>query len=78
MIHYWKDDILMRATLEFQLPEDQDALDIALEAGNVKAALFNFEQALRAIWKYEEHSDEVDAMVERIRNLFYDSLGTYL
>jgi len=68
----------MKATLEYFLPEDQDGLDIALEAGNVKAALFEFEMRLRKIYKYEENSDEVQAMVERIRGHFYDALGEYL
>lgn len=68
----------MKAILEFNLPEDEEALDIALEAGNVKAALFDFEHALRGIYKYEEHSDEIHAMVTRIRAAFYDALGEYL
>lgn len=68
----------MKATLEFNLPEDETGLDICLEAGNVKAALFEFEQKLRSITKYEENSDEAQAMASRIRGLFYDSLGEYL
>jgi truncated hemoglobin YjbI len=68
----------MRATLEFNLPEDEEGLTIALEAGSVKAVLFAFEQALRSIRKYEEHADEVQQMVQRISDLFYDSLGEFL
>ena len=70
----------MKVTLEFDLNKDgeQEALDICQEAGSVKSGLYEFQQALRSIYKYEDHTDEVSAMVERIRVLFYDSLGEYL
>jgi len=70
----------MKTTLHFDCedPDDREALDICLEAGSVKSALHDFEMQLRAIYKYEEHSDEIHNMVERIRSLFYDSLGEYL
>lgn len=70
----------MKTTLHFNCedPDDREALDICLEAGSVKSALHDFEMQLRAIYKYEEHSDEVEKMVERIRGLFYDSLGEFL
>lgn len=70
----------MKTILEFDCEDsdDREALDICLEAGSVKSALHDFEMQLRAIYKYEEHSDEVENMVERIRGLFYDAVGPYL
>lgn len=70
----------MIVTLRFDVEKEgeQEMLDICLEAGSVKSALHDFEMQLRAIYKYEEHSDEVEKMVERIRGLFYDSLGEFL
>lgn len=65
----------MKAKLTFNLPEDQAEFDLAIQGGKMYSALWDISQELRAIWKYEELSDEEFKMVERIRDKFYEILG---
>jgi len=65
----------MKATLEFNLPEDQHEFDLAIQGSNMYSALWDISQELRKLWKYEELSDEEWKMVERIRDKFYEILG---
>ena len=64
----------MKATLEFNLPDDQNEFDMAVQSGNMYAALWDISQELRTLWKYEELKQEEGDMVERIRNKFYEIL----
>jgi len=64
----------MKATLEFNLPEDQTEFDFATKGSNMYAALWEISQELRTLWKYEELKEEEWDMVERIRNKFYEIL----
>ena len=64
----------MKATLKFNLPEDQAEFDFAVQGGKMYSALWDISQELRAIWKHEELSDEEFKMVERIRNKFFEIL----
>ena len=64
----------MKATLEFNLPDDQNEFDMAVQSGNMYAALWDISQELRTLWKYEELKQEEWDMVERIRNKFYEIL----
>jgi hypothetical protein len=67
----------MKATLEFNLPEDQIEFDFATQGGNMHAALWEISQELRKLWKYEELSDQEWKMVERIRDKFYEILDDH-
>jgi len=64
----------MKATLEFNLPDDQHEFDLAVQGSKMYSALWDISQELRAIWKHEELSDEEFKMVERIRNKFFEIL----
>jgi predicted nucleotidyltransferase len=64
----------MKATLEFNLPDDQTEFDFAVQGSNMYSALWEISQELRTLWKYEELKEEEWDMVERIRNKFYEIL----
>ena len=65
----------MKATLEFNMPEDQAEFDFAIQGSKMYSALWDISQELRTLWKYEELSDEEWKMVERIRNKFHEILN---
>jgi hypothetical protein len=48
----------MKAVLEFDLPEDQDDFQAAINGHNYKSAIWEFDQLLRSEMKYKELSDE--------------------
>ena len=60
--------------MTFNLPEDQTEFDFAIQGSKMYSALWDISQELRAIWKYEELTDEEFKMVERIRNKFFEIL----
>jgi hypothetical protein len=64
----------MKAKLTFNLPEDQAEFDFAVQGSKMYSALWDISQELRAIWKYEELTDEEFKIVEKIRNKFYEIL----
>lgn len=64
----------MKATIEFNLPEDKHEWDNAVQADAMSACLWYFEQELRSLLKYEKLSEEQYAMVERIRDSFHSIL----
>jgi hypothetical protein len=65
----------MKATLEFNLPEEEAEFDFAVQGGNMYAALWDISQELRTLWKYEELNDDEFKIVEKIRDKFYEILG---
>jgi hypothetical protein len=65
----------MKATLEFNLPEDQHEYDIAVKASAMYNALWDISQELRTLWKYSELDQKEWEMVERIRNKFFELLN---
>lgn len=67
----------MKATLEYNLPDDQHEFDLAVQSGNMYSALWDISQELRTLWKYEELSEEEWKIVERIRDKFYEILGDH-
>jgi hypothetical protein len=67
----------MKATLEFNLPEDQIEFDFATQGSNMYSALWDISQELRKLSKYEELSDQEWKMVERIRDKFYEILDDH-
>ena len=64
----------MKAKLTFNLPEDQAEFDFAVQGSKMYSALWDISQELRALWKYEELTDEEFKIVEKIRNKFYEIL----
>lgn len=48
----------MNGILEFNLPEENDDFQAALNGHNYKSAIWHFDQLLRSEMKYKELSDE--------------------
>ena len=64
----------MKATLEFNLPEDQQDLDLAVNGAKAQSALWEMDQWLRSQYKYmsdEEYSKDKYETFEKCR----DQLG---
>jgi len=64
----------MKATLEFNLPEDDAEFYCATKGTDMLNALFEIEIELRKLYKYEELNEDEWNMVEKIRASFYEIL----
>jgi hypothetical protein len=64
----------MKATIEYNLPDDQFEYDCAIKSMKMFFALTEIKDELRAIWKYEELKQNQFEMVERIREKFFEIL----
>lgn len=66
----------MKATIEFNLPDDQHEFELMNEAGKMFCALIEIERMLRNLYKYDEtlNQSQYD-VVEKIREDFYDILN---
>lgn len=70
----------MKATFEFQLPEENDEFDIYVNASDASIALSDFYNYLRSEWKYngDAYTDEQYKTLEVIRERFHELCGDYL
>lgn len=67
----------MKATFEFDLPEDQHEYDVMSQASKMQRFLWEFSQQLREWEKYgHQFSDARDAVV-KTREEFYRLLNNY-
>jgi hypothetical protein len=60
----------MKATLEFNLPEDQSDFDLAVNGAKAQVALWEMDQWLRAQYKYmsdDEYSEDKYETFEKCR-----------
>ena len=64
----------MKATIEYNLPEDEFEFNCAVKSTKMYFALTEIKEELRAIWKYEELKENQFEMVERIREKFFEIL----
>ena len=64
----------MKATLKYNLPEDEFEFNCAVKSTKMYFALTEIKDELRAIWKYEELKENQFEMVERIREKFFEIL----
>jgi hypothetical protein len=65
----------MKATLEFNLPDDYHEWDMAVHGAKMYLAMHEFSQELRIMWKYKEYqTDEEYAILESIRDKFHEIL----
>ena len=64
----------MKATIEYNLPEDQFEFDCASKSLKMFHALNEINAELRAIWKYEDLKDNEFEMIERVREKFFEIL----
>jgi hypothetical protein len=70
----------MKATLEFNLPEDQSDFDLAVNGAKAQSALWEMDQWLRSQYKYmsdEEYSKDryetYEKCREKLREIVYDN-----
>lgn len=59
----------MKATLEFQLPEDTREHALACHAHELYSALLQIQQSIRNTLKYTECSAEIATALEELRSL---------
>ena len=64
----------MKATIEFNLPEDKYEYDLANKSSSLLSCLMEFEQEIRKIYKYEYLKENQLEIVEKIREKFYEIL----
>lgn len=64
----------MKATLEYNLPDDEFEFNCAVKSTKMVFALTEIKDELRAIWKYEELKENQFEIVERIREKFFEIL----
>ncbi|MBM4023250.1 MAG: hypothetical protein FJ284_13635 [Planctomycetes bacterium] len=60
---------MMRASLNFTLPDDQDAFDAALLGRRAIGALQEIDRRLRAVVKYGDPTPEVERLVDAVRGM---------
>lgn len=59
----------MKATLEFNLPEEKEEFDTAVNANAYRSVLCEFDGQLRKILKYEESiTDEMKGTLQGLRD----------
>ena len=67
----------MKATLEFNLPDDQTEYEVAIQAPRVQSFLFEFSQQLRTWYKYHHDFKNADDALNKIRDEFYRLLNEH-
>lgn len=63
-----------KATLTFQLPEEQAEFDAACRARQAISALWDIDQACRSLLKHGEPTEAESALAERIREMIPSEL----
>lgn len=66
----------MKATLEFNLPEDEFDLSNAINGNKFKLILWDMDQHLRSIVKYSENEEEV-RVAEELRDKLQEYFSQY-
>lgn len=67
----------MKATFEFDLPEDQHEYDVMNQASKMQRMLWEFSEQLRSWEKYGHQFTSADNAVYSIREEFYKMLNNY-
>jgi len=67
----------MRATLTFNLPDDQRDYEIATQAPKVQSFLHDFSTQLRSWYKYHHDFKDADDALDKIREEFYKLLNQH-
>lgn len=66
----------MKAILEFNLPDDQDDFQDAVNGQKWRLMVWNFDQHLRSQIKYNDKlSEEQYKVYEEIRDMLYQKMG---
>ena len=67
----------MKATIEFNLPEDQAEHYCAIKGQDMLNVLWELKAELRSMLKYEELPDQQYEIVEKIQNFLMSSLDDH-
>lgn len=67
----------MKATLEFNLDDEQEDFDAARQGQNLLCALAVFDNKLRDVVKYGERAETDKAIYAEIRSILSDTLNEY-
>jgi hypothetical protein len=60
---------MAKVILEFDSNEEREDMESAINGWKWKMVVWNFDQRMRAIYKYEDnHTQEVYDMLEKLRN----------
>ena len=68
----------MKATLEFELPEDEYSYDIHKQAVEMSIILAEFYQYIRGLYKHGHTFKDADEAVDVIRNRFVEECGNLI
>ena len=64
----------MKATLTFNLPDDHVEHMYAVHASDFHSVLYDLDQEMRTILKYEDHPEGVYVVVERLREMLREGV----
>jgi hypothetical protein len=66
----------MKTTLTFNLSDENDRFeyDTALDAPQLSRAVTSLKDELRRMLKYQEHGEDVRAVLEQLRQTLYEQL----
>ena len=67
----------MKATLEFNLPEDQREYEVMNQASKMQSFLWDFSQQLRSWYKYHHDFKDANDALNQIRDEFYRLLNNH-
>jgi hypothetical protein len=67
----------MRASLQFNLPDDQREFDLAIQSPKAQSFLWDFSQQLRSWRKYGHSFKDADDALDQIREEFYRLLNQH-
>ena len=65
----------MKATLEFDLPDDNEEYHMANKGSDMYSAMWDFSNYLRSIYKHGNDFKDAEDAVEKIRERFYEELS---
>lgn len=67
----------MKATLEFNLPDEQHEFYCATKGQDMISVLWELQQELRKLYKYEELNEDEYKIVERLQSFLNNSLNEH-
>lgn len=67
----------MKATLEFNLPDDSEEYEMYSNALNYYSFINSMNEYLRNEIKYNNHTDEEYAMLEKVREQYFELMNNY-
>lgn len=67
----------MKATIEFNLPEENEEFNNAINGVKYKIIVQDIMNNLRSKLKYEELKEEEYDLYEKLREEFFDIIGSY-